>query len=113
MDGEELSGGPPAHGEIYSGSRGLIVPAFCVAVIPFGSTPTRKRVPDLNVNLCTRHVSLGVASFAGYAANSSFLGGIRASADDFQKCDGQSVIPVFLVVGDLNSAIIEHQAQNG
>jgi NADH-quinone oxidoreductase subunit H len=55
---------------------------------------------------------------AGYAANSKFpfLGGIRASAQmiSYEIAMGMSVIPVFLVVGDLNlGKIIEHQAQNG
>ena len=55
---------------------------------------------------------------AGYASNSKypFLGGIRSSAQmiSYEIAMGMSVIPVFLIVGDLNlSRVIEHQAQHG
>jgi NADH-quinone oxidoreductase subunit H len=65
-------------------------------------------------------VSLGVYGIvlAGYASNSKypFLGGIRSSAQmiSYEIAMGMSVIPVFLIVGDLNlSKVIEHQAQHG
>ncbi len=102
-----------------------LVPAFLVvAVIPFGSTLGAQKmvIADLNVGILYTFgiVSLGVYGvvLAGYAANSKFpfLGGIRASAQmiSYEIAMGMSVIPVFLVVGDLNlSKIIEHQAQNG
>ncbi len=102
-----------------------LVPAFLVvAVIPFGSTLGAQKmvIADLNVGILYTFgiVSLGVYGIvlAGYAANSKFpfLGGIRASAQmiSYELAMGMSVIPVFLVVGDLNlGKIIEHQAQNG
>ena len=102
-----------------------LVPAFLViAVIPFGSTLGAQKmvIADLNVGILYTFgiVSLGVYGvvLAGYAANSKFpfLGGIRASAQmiSYEIAMGMSVIPVFLVVGDLNlGKIIEHQAQNG
>jgi len=102
-----------------------LVPAFLVvAVIPFGSTLGAQKmvIADLNVGILYTFgiVSLGVYGIvlAGYAANSKFpfLGGIRASAQmiSYEIAMGMSVIPVFLVVGDLNlGKIIEHQARNG
>jgi NADH-quinone oxidoreductase subunit H len=74
---------------------------------------------DLNVGILYVFgiVSLGVYSIvlAGYAANSKypFLGGIRSSAQliSYEIAMGMSVIPIFLLVGDLNlSRIIEYQA---
>ena len=102
-----------------------LVPAFLViAVIPFGSTLGEQKmvIADLNVGILYTFgiVSLGVYGIvlAGYAANSKFpfLGGIRSSAQmiSYELAMGMSVIPVFLVVGDLNlGRIIEHQARNG
>ncbi|MBM3870148.1 MAG: NADH-quinone oxidoreductase subunit H [Verrucomicrobia bacterium] len=102
-----------------------LVPAFLViAVIPFGSTLGNQKmvIADLNVGILYTFgiVSLGVYGIvlAGYAANSKFpfLGGIRSSAQmiSYELAMGMSVVPVFLVVGDLNlSKIIEHQAHNG
>src|SRR5438045_6988086 len=62
-------------------------------------------------------VSLGVYGIvlAGYSANSKypFLGGIRSSAQmiSYEIAMGMSVIPVFLIVGDLNlSAVISYQS---
>ena len=62
-------------------------------------------------------MSLGVYGIvlAGYAANSKFpfLGGIRASAQmiSYEIAMGMSVIPVFMLVGDLNlSQVINYQA---
>ncbi|MBI3874396.1 MAG: NADH-quinone oxidoreductase subunit H, partial [Verrucomicrobia bacterium] len=77
---------------------------------------------DLNVGILYTFgiVSLGVYGIvlAGYAANSKFpfLGGIRASAQmiSYEIAMGMSVIPVFLIAGDLNlGEIIRHQAQHG
>lgn len=100
-----------------------LIPAILnLAVIPFGSTlgnPDNKMVlADLNVGILYVFgiVSLGVYSIvlAGYAANSKypFLGGIRSSAQmiSYEIAMGMSVIPIFLLVGDLNlSRIIEFQ----
>ena len=104
-----------------------MVPAFLVlAVIPFGSTlgnPENKMViADLNVGILFTFgiVSLGVYGIvlAGYASNSKypFLGGIRSSAQmiSYEIAMGMSVIPVFLIVGNLNlGKLIEWQGQNG
>ena len=76
-------------------------------------------IADLNVGILYTFgiVSLGVYGIvlAGYAANSKypFLGGIRSSAQmiSYEISMGMSVIPVFLIVGNLNlSQIIGWQA---
>src|SRR3989454_2716128 len=104
-----------------------LIPSFLtVAVIPFGSTlgnPNNKMViADLDVGILYTFgiVSLGVYGIvlAGYAANSKypFLGGIRSSAQmiSYEIAMGMSVVPLFLIVGNLNlSKVIEYQAQNG
>src|SRR5688572_3531356 len=99
-----------------------MVPAFLtVAVIPFGSMLGAQRmvIADLNVGILYTFgiVSLGVYGIvlAGYASNSKypFLGGIRSSAQliSYEIAMGLSVIPVFLLVGDLNlSSVIGYQA---
>jgi NADH-quinone oxidoreductase subunit H len=101
----------------------MIPSLLTVAVIPFGSTlgnPGNKMViADLNVGVLYTFgiVSLGVYGIvlAGYAANSKypFLGGIRSSAQliSYEIAMGLSVIPLFMLVGDLNlSKVIERQA---
>ncbi len=93
-----------------------------IAVIPFGSTLGNPANPmviaDLNVGVLYTFgiVSLGVYGIvlAGYAANSKypFLGGIRSSAQmiSYEVSMGLSVIPVFLLAGNLNlSQIIGYQ----
>jgi NADH-quinone oxidoreductase subunit H len=102
-----------------------MIPSLLVlAVIPFGSQLGGQKmvIADLNVGILYTFgiVSLGVYGIvlAGYASNSKypFLGGIRSSAQmiSYEIAMGMSVIPVFLIVGDLNlSRVIEHQAQHG
>src|SRR5437899_3903432 len=102
-----------------------MVPALLtVAIIPFGSNLGHQKmvIADLNVGVLYTFgiVSLGVYGIvlAGYAANSKypFLGGIRSSAQmiSYEIAMGMSVVPLFLVVGNLNlSKVIEYQAQNG
>ncbi len=102
-----------------------LVPSILVlAVIPFGSTLGQQRmvIADLNVGILFTFgiVSLSVYGIvlAGYAANSKypFLGAIRSSAQmiSYELAMGLSVIPVLMIVGDLNlSAIIEYQARHG
>jgi NADH-quinone oxidoreductase subunit H len=102
-----------------------MIPAFLtIAVIPFGSNLGSQKmvIADLNVGVLYTFaiVSLGVYGIvlAGYASNSKypFLGGIRSSAQmiSYEIAMGMSVIPVFLLVGDLNlSKVIEWQAQHG
>jgi len=102
-----------------------MIPAFLtIAVIPFGSRLGNQKmvIADLNVGVLYTFaiVSLGVYGIvlAGYASNSKypFLGGIRSSAQmiSYEVAMGMSVIPVFLIVGDLNlSKVIDWQAQHG
>jgi NADH-quinone oxidoreductase subunit H len=99
-----------------------MIPAFLtVAVIPFGSQIGNQKmvIADLNVGILYTFgiVSLGVYGIvlAGYAANSKypFLGGIRSSAQliSYEIAMGMSVIPVFLLVGNLNlGKVIDYQA---
>src|ERR1700678_61041 len=102
-----------------------MIPALLVlAVIPFGSKLGGEKmvIADLNVGILYTFgiVSLGVYGIvlAGYASNSKypFLGGIRSSAQmiSYEISMGMSVIPVFLIVSDLNlSQIINWQTQHG
>src|ERR1700733_12405913 len=102
-----------------------VIPAMLtVAVIPFGSQIGAQKmvIADLNVGILYTFgiVSLGVYGIvlAGYAANSKFpfLGGIRSSAQmiSYEIAMGLSVIPVFLIVGDLNlGQVIQYQAEHG
>jgi len=102
-----------------------LAPSFLtVAVIPFGSNLGGQKmvIADLNVGILYTFgiVSLGVYGIvlAGYAANSKypFLGGIRSSAQmiSYEIAMGMSVIPLFLLVGDLNlSKVIEYQVEHG
>src|SRR5208283_3125389 len=102
-----------------------VIPAMLtIAVIPFGSNIGAQKmvIADLNVGILYTFgiVSMGVYGIvlAGYASNSKypFLGGIRSSAQmiSYEIAMGMSVIPVFLIVGDLNlSQIIQYQAAHG
>jgi len=99
----------------------MIPSLLTVAIIPFGSQLGQQKmvVADLNVGILYTFgiVSLGVYGIvlAGYAANSKypFLGGIRSSAQliSYEIAMGMSVIPIFLIVGNLNlSGVIHYQA---
>jgi len=102
-----------------------VIPAMLtVAVIPFGSTLGAQKmvIADLNVGILYTFgiVSMGVYGIvlAGYAANSKypFFGGIRSSAQmiSYEISMGMSIIPVLLIVGNLNlSQIINWQATHG
>src|SRR5579872_7279561 len=99
-----------------------LIPAFLtVAVIPFGSNLGGQQMVIANLDVGILYtfgiVSLGVYGIvlAGYAANSKypFLGGIRSSAQmiSYEIAMGMSVIPVFLLVGNLNlGSVIEYQS---
>jgi len=103
----------------------VMIPAMMtLAVIPFGSQLGRQQMvlADLNVGILYTFgiVSLGVYGIvlAGYAANSKypFLGGIRSSAQmiSYELSMGMSVIPVLMIVGNLNlGRIIGWQAEQG
>jgi NADH-quinone oxidoreductase subunit H len=98
----------------------MIPSLLTIAIIPFGSKLGKQPmvIADLNVGILYTFgiVSLGVYGIvlAGYAANSKypFLGGIRSSAQmiSYEIAMGLSVIPVFLLVGNLNlSSVIDYQ----
>src|ERR1041384_1616012 len=102
----------------------MIPSLLTVAIIPFGSQLGHQKmvIADLNVGILYTFgiVSLGVYGIvlAGYAANSKypFLGGIRSSAQmiSYEIAMGMSVIPLFLLVGDLNlSGVIDWQSKHG
>ena len=99
-----------------------MVPALLtLAVIPFGTNIGNQPavIADLNVGILYTFgiVSLSVYGIvlAGYASNSKypFLGGIRSSAQmiSYEIAMGMSVVPVFMLVGELNlSKVVEYQA---
>jgi NADH-quinone oxidoreductase subunit H len=98
----------------------MIPSLLTIAIIPFGSKLGKQPmvIADLNVGILYTFgiVSLGVYGIvlAGYAANSKypFLGGIRSSAQmiSYEIAMGLSVIPIFLLVGNLNlSSVIDYQ----
>lgn len=102
-----------------------MLPAILVlAVLPFGSNLGLEKmvIADLDVGILFTFgiISLSVYGIvlAGYAANSKypFLGGIRSSAQmiSYEIAMGMSVVPVFMVVGELNlSKIITYQSEHG
>ena len=102
-----------------------VIPAMLtVAVIPFGSNLGHQKMvlADLNVGILYTFgiVSMGVYGIvlAGYAANSKypFFGGIRSSAQliSYEISMGMAVIPLLLIVGNLNlSGIINWQSAHG
>ena len=102
-----------------------MVPAFLVlAVVPFGSKLGNEPMVIANLDVGILYtfgiISLGVYGIvlAGYASNSKypFLGGIRSSAQmiSYEIAMGMSVIPLFLIVGQLNlSEVITWQAKHG
>jgi NADH-quinone oxidoreductase subunit H len=104
-----------------------VVPALLTcAVLPFGSEldlsflgvaqPVKAVIADLNVGpLYTFAIaSLGVYGIvlAGWASNSKypFLGGVRSSAQmiSYEISLGLSIIPVFMVFGEMNLPKITH-----
>lgn len=100
----------------------VMIPSLVtIAVIPFGSLLGSEPMVLANLNIGILFtfaiVSLGVYGIvlAGYAANSKypFMGGIRSGAQviSYEVAMGMSVVPVFLLVGDLNlGAVIAYQA---
>ena len=112
-----------------------MVPALLtICVIPFGSSapihiewanytmPSPGVIADVSIGvlLVFAIASLGVYGIvlAGWASNSKypFLGGIRSSAQmiSYEVAMGLSVIPLFMVMGDLKlSAVTQYQFDNG
>ena len=111
-----------------------MVPALLtISVIPFGSnTPitlpwgyTMKSpgmIADANIGVLLIFAIASISVYgivlAGWASNSKypFLGGIRSSAQmiSYEVSMGLSVIPVFMIMGDLNlSEVVKYQTNNG
>ena len=102
-----------------------MVPAILtIAVIPFGSTLFGVPMVIANVNIGVLFVfavaSLGVYGIvlAGWSSNSKypFLGGVRSTSQmiSYELSLGLSIVPLFLVMGELNlSKIVEYQIQHG
>ncbi len=92
----------------------MIPSLMTVAIIPFGSFIGGQRMVIANLDVGVLYtfgiVSLGVYGIvlAGYAANSKypFIGGIRSSAQliSYEIAMGLSVIPLFLIACNLNTA---------
>jgi len=116
----------PVRKAYYWLAPGLVMlPAMLtLAVIPFGSRLSHQGmvIADLNVGIL---YVFGVAPLtvyglllAGYAARSKypFLGGLRAGAQliSYSVVMGLALVPVVLLVGDLNlSRIVAYQAASG
>jgi NADH-quinone oxidoreductase subunit H len=103
---------------------GISAVILSLAVIPFGSTFLGVPMVIANVNIGPLFIfaisSLGVYGIvlAGWSANSKypFLGGIRSTSQmiSYELALGLSVIPLFLVLGNLNlPAIVRHQVEHG
>lgn len=102
-----------------------MVPAILtIAVVPFGSTLFGYRMVIADVDIGVLFVfaiaSLGVYGIvlAGWSSNSKypFLGGVRSTSQmiSYELSLGLSVVPIFLVMGELNlSKIVEYQIANG
>ena len=95
-----------------------------IAVVPFGSTLFGVPMVIANVNIGVLFVfaiaSLGVYGIvlAGWSSNSKypFLGSVRSTSQmiSYELSLGLSIIPLFLVMGELNlPKIVEYQIQHG
>jgi NADH-quinone oxidoreductase subunit H len=100
----------------YASLDPVVVPLLGVTI------PKPGVIADLNIGIIYVFAiaSLGVYGIvlAGWASNSKypFLGGIRSSAQmiSYEVAIGLSVIPIFMIIGDLNlSSIIDYQIENG
>jgi NADH-quinone oxidoreductase subunit H len=102
-----------------------MIPALLtIAVVPFGSTlfGVPMVIADINVGILYVFAiaSLGVYGIVlgGWASNSKypFLGGIRSSSQmiSYELSLGLSVIPVFMLVGNLRlTKVVDYQIANG
>ena len=102
-----------------------MVPAILtIAVVPFGSTLFGVPMVIANVNIGVLFVfavaSLGVYGIvlAGWASNSKypFLGGVRSTSQmiSYELSLGLSIIPLFLIMGELNlPKIVQYQIAHG
>jgi len=126
----------PAHVQKFyywlAPALAMMPPLITLSAIPFGSVidlrplgidiATRAVIADVNVGIllvfAVTSLSVYGLVLAGWSSNSKypFLGGIRSGAQliSYELAMGLSVVPIFLVVGDLNlSAIVEYQKSNG
>ncbi len=102
-----------------------MVPAILtIAVVPFGSSLFGYKMVIADVDIGVLFVfaiaSLGVYGIvlAGWSSNSKypFLGGVRSTSQmiSYELSLGLSVVPLFLIMGELNlSKIVEYQIANG
>ena len=102
-----------------------MVPAILtIAVVPFGSSLFGVPMVIANVNIGVLFVfavaSLGVYGIvlAGWSSNSKypFLGGVRSTSQmiSYELSLGLSIVPLFLIMGELNlPKIVEYQIQHG
>ena len=102
-----------------------MVPAILtIAVVPFGSSLFGVPMVIANVNIGVLFVfavaSLGVYGIvlAGWSSNSKypFLGGVRSTSQmiSYELSLGLSVVPLFLIMGELNlPKIVEYQIHHG
>ncbi len=106
-----------------------VAPALLsIAVVPFGSTLTlfgtsyKMVVADVNIGFlyvfAITSISVYGIVIAGWSSNSKypFFGGVRSSAQmiSYELSMGLSLVPVLLIIGNLNlSGIIDYQARNG
>src|SRR6195256_6743956 len=102
-----------------------VMPAIItIAVVPFGSTlfGVPMVIADVNVGIFFVFAisSLGVYGIviAGWASNSKypFLGGIRSGSQmlSYELSLGLSVIPIFMVVGQLRlTEVVRYQIEHG
>ena len=102
-----------------------MVPAILtIAVVPFGSSLFGVPMVIANVNIGVLFVfaiaSLGVYGIvlAGWSSNSKypFLGGVRSTSQmiSYELSLGLSVVPLFLIMGELNlPKIVEYQIEHG
>ncbi len=106
----------------------LIPSLICIGVIPMAGDFL---TPWGHVKMVVADISAGpififaIASFsvygitlAGWSSNSKypFLGGVRSTAQmiSYEICLGLSIIPILMILGDLNlSNIVQYQADNG
>lgn len=103
---------------------GIAAVIIGLAVIPFGSSIAGVPLVIADLNIGPLFIfaisSLGVYGIvlAGWSANSKypFLGGLRATSQmiSYELALGLSVIPVFLLIGNLNlTTIVNYQVENG
>ena len=103
----------------------IIAPVLSLvpAMIVFGVVPYARGMAVANLNIgilyafAIASVSIYGVTIGGWASNSkySLLGGVRASAQmiSYELAMGLSVVPVFLLVGDLNlETIVQWQANH-